>query len=210
MRPIARPSRASGEEPKPSEPARSFVSTWRSRGRKRWIIAAAAVVVVSLLFVVLWQAASNPLAVSSNPLVGRTEEAAHPFSLPSLFNSGHDISLSSFRGEPLVINFWASWCVPCRAEMPLLEEAYRAEKGRVRFLGVDSNDTSVAGRPFIQKVHTTYPVVSDASGTVATQYGLFGLPTTVFISPSGRIVGRLIGPMNFATLHRALEEASRG
>jgi len=91
--------------------------------------------------------------------------------------------------------------------MPLLEQAFRAEKGKVRFLGIDSNDTSSAARAFLQQVHVTYPAVSDFNEDVAAQYDLFGLPTTVFISPSGTIVGRHIGQLNAVTLREALQDA---
>jgi peroxiredoxin len=91
--------------------------------------------------------------------------------------------------------------------MPLLERAYRAEKGNVQFLGVDSNETPSAGLAFYDHVHVTYPAASDPKGSVATRYGLFGLPTTIFISPSGKIVGRFIGQLHSNTLLAALKEA---
>jgi peroxiredoxin len=91
--------------------------------------------------------------------------------------------------------------------MPLLERTYRAEKGKVQFLGIDSNDTPSAGLAFYNHVHVTYPALSDPKGSIATRYGLFGLPTTVFISPSGRIIGRFIGQLHANTLRTALKEA---
>jgi cytochrome c biogenesis protein CcmG/thiol:disulfide interchange protein DsbE len=121
--------------------------------------------------------------------------------------SSHTIALADFRGRALIINFWASWCIPCRTEMPLLERAHRAASGQVQFLGIDSNDTSSAAVPFLNQVHVTYPVGSDIGGSVATDYGLFGLPTTVFISPSGKVVGRIIGQLHAYTLRNALKEA---
>ncbi|MBF6558301.1 MAG: TlpA family protein disulfide reductase [Acidimicrobiales bacterium] len=120
---------------------------------------------------------------------------------------GKTISLAALRGKPLVVNFWASWCIPCRTEMPLLEQAFRSEHGRVRFLGIDANDTSSAARTFLNQVHVTYPAVSDADGSVALQYKLFGLPTTVFISSSGKTMGRHIGELQAGTLRAALKEA---
>jgi thiol-disulfide isomerase/thioredoxin len=123
------------------------------------------------------------------------------------WRSSHTIALADFRGRALIINFWASWCIPCRTEMPLLERAHRAASGQVQFLGIDSNDTSSAAVPFLNQVHVTYPVGSDIGGSVATDYGLFGLPTTVFISPSGKVVGRIIGQLHAYTLRNALKEA---
>lgn len=107
----------------------------------------------------------------------------------------------------MVINFWASWCTPCRTEMPLLERAFLATHKQVRFLGIDANDTSGAARAFLNQVHVTYPVASDDSGTVTTTYALFGLPTTLFVSPDGRIEGQVIGQLHADTLRRALKEA---
>jgi cytochrome c biogenesis protein CcmG, thiol:disulfide interchange protein DsbE len=139
--------------------------------------------------------------------VGRTGKPASSFTLSSLSQAGRELSLSSFRGRPLVINFWASWCIPCRTEMPLLEQAYRSEGGKVQFLGIDSNDTTGAARSFAKQVGVTYPVAFDGAGDVATNYGLFGLPTTIFISSSGRVVGRFIGQLHDSSLQSALKEA---
>lgn len=106
-----------------------------------------------------------------------------------------------------MINFWASWCIPCRTEMPLIEQAYRSEGGKVQFLGIDSNDTTGAAQSFAKQVGVTYPVVFDGTGDVAINYGLFGLPTTIFISPSGTITGRFIGQLHDSSLQSALKEA---
>jgi cytochrome c biogenesis protein CcmG/thiol:disulfide interchange protein DsbE len=117
------------------------------------------------------------------------------------------LSLASFWGRPLVVNFWASWCVPCRTEMPLLEQAYQAHHGRIAFIGIDANDSRGAAMAFLKQVHVTYPVVSDAPNQTAILYGLFGLPTTVFISARGMDVGRHIGELNASTLQASLKEA---
>ena len=180
---------------------------WQGRGSRRPLAVAALVVLVALVSVAIWQTVSNSPTASPNPLVDRTFKPAPAFSLPSLTDPAQNVSLDTFRGKPLVINFWASWCIPCRTEMPLLEQAYRAEHGRIRFLGIDSNDTSSAGRGFLNQVHVAYPVVSDGGADIAVQYGLFGLPTTIFISPSGKIVGRFIGQLHADSLRAALKEA---
>jgi cytochrome c biogenesis protein CcmG/thiol:disulfide interchange protein DsbE len=163
--------------------------------------------VVVIASIALWQAESSSSPASSDPLVGRTGQPAPAFTLPSLSNLGQNVSLAAFRGRPLVVNFWASWCIPCRTEMPLLEQAFQAEHGRVQFLGIDANDTQGAAKAFLDQVHVTYPAASDANGSVATQFGLFGLPTTLFISASGTVVGRYIGQLHSDTLQAALEEA---
>jgi cytochrome c biogenesis protein CcmG, thiol:disulfide interchange protein DsbE len=168
------------------------------------------VAVIGVILVVVLagvEAKTNGNSTAQDPLVGRTGKQAPDFALPALENTISTVSLASFRGKPLVINFWASWCVPCRTEMPLLEKAFRAEHRNVQFLGIDSNDSSSSARLFLKQIGVTYPAVSDSNGSVAIRYGLFGLPTTVFISASGAIVGRSIGQLHPSTLPIALWEA---
>ncbi|HUY63006.1 MAG TPA: TlpA disulfide reductase family protein [Acidimicrobiales bacterium] len=155
------------------------------------------------LFAVL----SNPSPPGTGVLVDRTNEPAPTFSLADLGMPTRTISLADFRGKRLVLNFWASWCYPCRTEMPLLESAWQSERGRVTFVGIDSNDTRVSAIDFMEKVHATYPALFDPSGQVATAYGLFGLPTTVFISATGKMLGRHIGQIDAVTLQAALRKA---
>lgn len=181
--------------------------TWRSRGPKRRFGVLGIVLVTVFVVVALVQGFVSSRSNTPSVLVGRTDKLAPPFTLASLSGTSRKVSLRAFRGKPLVLNFWASWCVPCRTEMPLLERTYRAEKGKVQFLGIDSNDTPSAGLAFYNHVHVTYPALSDPKGSIATRYGLFGLPTTVFISPSGRIIGRFIGQLHANTLRTALKEA---
>lgn len=164
-------------------------------------------VATALVAVAIWQGVATSPTSDSSVLSGRSGAPATGFTLKNVTNPAEVISLRTFRGQPLVINFWASWCVPCRLEMPLLEKAYRAEAGKVAFLGIDTNDTSSAARKFLTQVHVTYPTAFDPNGSVATSYGLFGLPTTYFISPEGKILGRHIGQMSAATLKAALHEA---
>jgi hypothetical protein len=94
--------------------------------------------------------------------------------------------------------------------MPLLEKASRSWRGRVDFIGIDTNDTMDAATAFLAKVHVTYPSAYDPNGTMAQTYGLFGLPVTVFISADGRIEGRHIGELHAGTLRAALSEAFPG
>jgi hypothetical protein len=93
--------------------------------------------------------------------------------------------------------------------MPLLEGAYRAEQGAVQFVGIDTDDTRHSALRFLRQVHVTYPslVLSDPGSPIVASYGLVGLPITVFISPSGVVMGRHFGPMNAATLSAAIRLA---
>lgn len=208
MSPIEPPEAPGEERTLPGTPIGSDRPTlrWSSR-RGRLIGAAVGLVVAVVVAVAIGEAVSGGLATSSSPLVGQTGKPAPGFYLPGLTNSAPTVSLAEFRGKPLVINFWASWCIPCRTEMPLVEQAYRAHHGTVQFLGIDSNDSSGPAMAFLRQVRVSYPTASDAKGLVANSYSLFGLPTTIFVSPSGKIVGRYIGQMHGSTLEDALKEA---
>ena len=134
---------------------------------------------------------------------------APAFSLPDLTYPTRTLSLSQFRGRPVLVNFWASWCVPCRKEMPLLEAAYRRVHGRVAFLGVDTNDTSGAALSFLRQTGVTYPSAYDPHGTAATAYGLFGLPTTVFVAPDGKMLERHVGALSSDALTTGIARLMR-
>ncbi len=129
---------------------------------------------------------------------------APALSLPDLANPPRTISLAQLRGRRVVVNFWASWCVPCRKEAPLLEAAYRRLGDRIAFLGVDTNDTRSAALAFLRQFGVTYPSVFDPHGTAAVSYGLFGLPTTVFIAPDGHILERRVGELSAQDLAAAI------
>ena len=105
--------------------------------------------------------------------------------------SGTQISLDRFRGHPVVLNFWASWCPPCRAEMPALEAAYKKYASRgVVVIGIDgATDTWPASRSFLAARGVTYPVGRDEHGQVAQAYHIAALPTTFFIRADGRVAG---------------------
>jgi cytochrome c biogenesis protein CcmG/thiol:disulfide interchange protein DsbE len=129
------------------------------------------------------------------PKVGAPAPA---FSLPRLTGSG-DLSLSSFRGKTVVLNFFASWCAPCKREAPDLESVWRRYRSDgLVVLGIDSGDTRGAARSFLGAHGVTYPIVFDPGQKLALgPYALPGLPVTYVINPAGRIVGeRLLGPVS--------------
>lgn len=104
---------------------------------------------------------------------------------------GPPISLDRFRGHPIVLNFWASWCPPCRAEMPALEAAYQKYRARgIVVIGIDgATDTWAASRSYLTARGVTYPAGRDDRGRVAQAYHVAALPTTYFIRADGRIAG---------------------
>lgn len=165
------------------------------------------VVLLALVGAGLYATLSNSATGSGQALVEQTDRPAPQFTLPAIASSSGSISLQAFRGHDLVVNFWASWCIPCRTEMPLLQSTYRSQKGNVKFVGIDTNDTRNDARSFLAHVKVTYPTAFDPNGLVASEYGLFGLPVTVFVSADGRMVGRHIGQLDSASLDAALQEA---
>lgn len=128
--------------------------------------------------------------VASGARVGTDPGAIAPaFTAPGY--GGTPVSLAALHGHPVVLNFWASWCPPCRAEMPVLEAAYRAYRARgVVVIGIDgATDTWSASRTFLSVRGVTYPVGRDDRGQIAKRYHVAALPTTYFIRADGRIAG---------------------
>jgi len=131
---------------------------------------------------------------------------APDFELPSL-DDGTPIALSSFRGHVVVLNFWASWCAPCRVEAPGLRRVSERYRDRgVRFLGVDYRDDDAAGRAFVDEFRLKYPSVIDPSGSLAYAYELIGFPTTFIIDPAGTIRYRFVGYLDEEVLEDALKD----
>jgi cytochrome c biogenesis protein CcmG/thiol:disulfide interchange protein DsbE len=131
-----------------------------------------------------------------NPSAG-TGGLAPTFTLPGL--NGGSFSLSQFRGRPLVISFWASWCVPCRTEMPMIERTV-AHYPSVVVLMVNERDSPGAARSFVDQVGVRSTVLLDESGSVGDAYLVTGLPTTVFVRVDGTIEDRYVGELTQATL----------
>ena len=120
-------------------------------------------------------------------------EAAPEFSLELLDGTG-TFSSSELNGRPVVLNFWAGWCGPCRAEAPLLEEKWREYRDQgLMVVGVMIRDTPESGLDFVDRYDITYPTVWDPDQTLAREIGLVGLPQTFFIDGDGRFLGTATG-----------------
>jgi len=127
-----------------------------------------------------------PAAVrNGGPRVG---DAAPDFTLKTF--DGKTVSLSDYRGKPVVLNFWASYCHPCREEFPLFREQLAAHRGEFVVLGVDYRDIDSDARKFAEQQHATWPILPDSSNVVAQAYGITAVPQTFFIKPDGTIAVR--------------------
>jgi len=135
-----------------------------------------------------------------------------------LVPEGERVPLPAFTGEtfdgasldlaalpkPLVLNFWASWCTPCRKEMPVLQALSQQLRGRVDFLGVDYLDQAGAARRLAAETGVTYRLAADPRGRAGAELGITGLPTTLFIDAGGVLVGRRVGELDARRLREAI------
>ncbi len=176
---------------------------------KRSIIALLAATPVLALFA--FGFTRNPAEIPS-PLPGRP---APPFTLAVLtagegshaLTPGDTIRLSELAGKVVVVNFWASWCLPCRTEHNALSEAARHYSDKpTQFIGVLYNDSPSAGVRWIGELGgMSYPAVTDVESRTAIDYGLYGVPETFIIDPSGRVAHKHLGPITADVLRRVID-----
>ena len=127
----------------------------------------------------------------------------------SLF-SGQEFALSDLQGSVVVLNFWASWCGPCRQEMPAFESIYQEYKDRdVVFVGVATTDTEPEARSFAKQVGVSYPLGMDVNDEIGTQYEIRALPTTFFIDREGIVTRKISGAATEGTLRIFLSSRVR-
>jgi cytochrome c biogenesis protein CcmG/thiol:disulfide interchange protein DsbE len=181
-------------------------------GRVKILLQAAAVAVVLLLLALLgWQVFRIDEARGLNDRVEAGEKPLAPdFRLPNLEGEG-EISLASLRGRVVVLNFWASWCVGCKYEARVLEDAWKRWRHRgVVVLGIDVRDFRTDARRFSDRYDLTHPIVHDGSGSTVGRFGVTYLPETWFVDRQGRLVGDVIqGAVTEADLARNIPIALR-
>jgi cytochrome c biogenesis protein CcmG/thiol:disulfide interchange protein DsbE len=175
--------------------------------------ALAVAAVAGLFALLIWRVVhQNRNTVAVQVEHGKTGPAP-AFDLPRLDGHG-SISLASLRGKAVVVNFWASWCAPCKREGPQLEASWKAHSGQgLVVLGIDANDVSGDARHFARRLGLTYPLVH-APTTIWDDWGVTGVPETFFVDRRGRLVdvhvaGPVLDGANRALFERGIRLALR-
>ncbi len=172
------------------------------------IVAPGAIVIFSVMGLLAWGLA-NRASVTGMSGFTRVNQPAPDFALP-LFD-GATTTLADFKGKPLVINFWASWCDPCRDEARALEQTWRKyRESGVVFIGPNIQDSESSARSYIAEFGITYPNGRDAQGRMAIDYGVVGMPVTFFVNANGLVVRRYVGAIPEATLDQWVSELAAG
>jgi len=168
--------------------------------------AVAVALVAGLLALLVWKVAHQlgGSTVAADVRKGK-QPAAPSFRLPTL--SGPTLASASLLGKAQVVNFWASWCGPCRDEARLLEQAARRFKSRLVVLGVDHQDFAGDARGFVRRYRLTYPSVVDKGDKLYARYGLSGVPETFCANGRGRVVAHVPGAVTRDTLGQCIQDA---
>jgi len=162
------------------------------------VLAATLPLVVAIILVGVWAGGSGLLTPAL-----RVGDRAPDFSLADL--NGEAVRLADYAGRPVIVNFWASWCVPCVEEFPILAEALDTHADiELAVIGIVYRDRSEAARAFGEQLNATWPLVMDPGERVARAYGVFGPPESWLIGPDGIVVSRHIGPFTAEELAEEL------
>jgi len=163
------------------------------------------VLIIALLAYTLWSGLSGKEDVQTpSQLVGRP---APEFALKSF--SGEKVRLSDFRGKTLLVNFWASWCHPCREEAPVLERTYMSLSGnQVEFIGINIMDDKKSAEEYIKSFGGSFVNIYDPENRIHLDYGVGGVPETFFVNPEGIITGKHRGPLTEKMIMSYIENAT--
>lgn len=192
-------STPSSQEPKAS----------RSRVRRALALIVAVLFVALLAFGLLSKAANKSVDESlakgvAPPAPGFDDSVLERGNLPQALRAAlgpvlaaGQLDIAALRGTPFVLNFWASWCIPCREEAPILRAGWdRFGRQGVLYLGLNMQDLIGDARDFVARYGLSYPTVREPSDATAREYGVTGIPETFFVTARGRIVGHVIGVVN--------------
>ena len=164
-----------------------------SPGRVQRVAQLAALIgVAALLGLLIWKVAFGRTTGAADELAEGKLVHAPAFTLGRLDRDGQ-LAVGDLKGKAVVVNFWASWCVPCRDEAPVLQSTYERyrDQGLV-VLGVDVNDFRQDARRFMKRYGLSYPVVYDGKGSTVGKWGVRGFPETFFVDRTGKLVGERI------------------
>lgn len=179
--------------------------------KRALILLGGGIPLLALIALLAWASIStggNPGGLATNSNLEEFEvdaELARDFSLELI--NGDSLKLSDYRGKVVMVDFWASWCQPCRVEAPALKNVYEEYQGRdVEFIGVAVWDNVGDAEVFIKQEGQTYPNGFDANGVIAIDYGVRGIPEKYFIDRDGILIKKLSGPLTETTLRNTLNE----
>jgi peroxiredoxin len=172
--------------------------------RFAWTITLIAVALLGGAWIIFSQTPTARVDINAGlteaPIAGYLAPA---FSLENIV--GETVALSDYQGQPVVLNFWASWCPPCRAEIPHFQEASVKYNGQATILGVDQGEPQPVVADFGAALGVSYPLLLDGDNSVNREYGVSALPTTVFVGPDGVIREVYTGIVNGAVLQDRIE-----
>lgn len=170
--------------------------------------ALAVALVVALFGLLVWRIVRDDGGGAAAQVASGERLPAPDFTLERLDRAG-TLTLSSLRGKVVVLNFWASWCLPCKKEAPLLERTWEQWRDSgVVFVGVDAQDFRSDARAFMRRYGITYPNVYDGKGSTLGRYGVTGFPETFFVGRDGKLVGeRVQGRISEQELRDGIERA---
>ena len=186
--------------------------THSGRGRRRngrawgqlrsWLVGAAILIIVIAALAAFGPERTSDVSVEGRAVPGGTSPAV------SLVDfEGKPFSLSEYRGTPVVLNFWASWCPNCVAEMPDFEKVHQDLNGEVAFIGVDQRDDRGAAEDLAHETGVTYRLAEDPDGRVFDACGGVGMPTTAFIDADGHVVDVVTGQLNEELLREYIDRS---
>ena len=178
--------------------------------KRGWIFLLSAIPLAGFLALLGWaslKSGGNPGGLGVNNEFGQVDISSKPAAEFTLaLNSGNEMSLSDLRGKVVLVDFWASWCTPCRQEAPVLSRVYLEYAGQpVEFVGVNIWDRNQDALDFLEAFETTYPNGVDEAGSIAIDYGVRGIPEKLFIDQEGVVRQKFVGPMQADALRAAID-----